>query len=66
MLGLQKDPRNNDMYWILGRDPIYEESEYELDYDVTQENKVAISPLKIDYNNYQMIETLENWLRKGK
>ena len=62
MLGTQSDPRNRTMYWILGRDPIYEIGKYDIDYHVTIENKVAISPLKIDFNNYEKIKTMRKWL----
>ena len=58
----QKDNRDKDIYWIGGYHPIYEESEYDLDYFVTKENKVAISPLKIDFNNYPKIHEMKNWL----
>ncbi|MCL2065114.1 MAG: 5'/3'-nucleotidase SurE [Candidatus Cloacimonetes bacterium] len=59
----QKDNREKDIYWIGGYNPIYEISDYELDYFATKENKVSISPLKIDLTNYKKMVDMENWLK---
>ena len=55
----QKDNRNKDIYWIGGYNPIFEQSKHEIDYYVTKEKKVSISPLKIDFNNYEKIKLME-------
>ena len=55
------DGRNREVFWISGADSIVETSKYEIDTYVIQENKVAISPLKIDYNNYEKIKIMEKW-----
>jgi 5'-nucleotidase len=64
MLTIQFDPRGREVYWIMGRDPVYEESQHELDYYVTLENKVSISPLKIDLNDYQKIKAMRSWVER--
>ena len=59
----QKDHRDKDIYWIGGYKPVYEESDYVLDYDATKANKVSISPLKIDYNSYDKMKDMEKWIK---
>ena len=62
----QKDHRDRDIYWIGGDNPVFEKSEFMLDADAVKENYISISPLKIDYNNYEKINTLSKWLENYK
>ncbi|MCL1827651.1 MAG: 5'/3'-nucleotidase SurE [Candidatus Cloacimonetes bacterium] len=59
-----KDGRGRDIIWISGSDPLIEISDYKIDYYVLLERKVAITPLKIDYNNYKKIKSMEKWVKK--
>ena len=57
------DGRNRVVYWIGGTVPTYEPSQYEQDFYVLQENKVSITPLKINFNQYEKIETMSRWIK---
>ena len=57
----QKDNRDNDIFWIGGYNPVFEDSVHELDYNVTKSIKVAISPLKIDLNSYEKMKIMQDW-----
>jgi 5'-nucleotidase len=68
IINIGTDGRKKNVYWIGGayEEQDYEESSGEVDYLVLKENKVAISPLKVDYNNYERIEAMRReWVRFG-
>jgi 5'-nucleotidase len=64
IINIGTDGRKKDVYWIGGayEDQDHEECEGEVDYLVVRENKVAISPLIVDYNNYEKIERMRGEL----
>jgi len=63
MLSSTVDQRNREIFWITGSDPIFEKSSYPIDAGAIKKNKVAISPLKIDFNNYEKINSLGDWAK---
>jgi 5'-nucleotidase len=56
-----QDGRNREVFWISGNNPVIEISDNPIDTYVLKENKVAISPLKIDYNSYDKIKQMISW-----
>jgi len=58
------DGRNKEVFWISGNNPLIESGEYDIDTYAVKSNKIAISPLKIDYNNYSKFDLLKNWLKE--
>ena len=60
----QNDPRGNDIFWLGGERPLIDKSNYEIDIHAIKENKVSISPLKIDSNDYKKIESLNDRMFK--
>ncbi|MCB5249633.1 MAG: 5'/3'-nucleotidase SurE [Candidatus Cloacimonadales bacterium] len=61
-----KDHRNRDIFWIGGDSPIWEEYNENIDGYLVKNAIVAISPLKVDYNDYQMHKTYIDFLEKNK
>ncbi|MBE9525406.1 MAG: 5'/3'-nucleotidase SurE [Proteobacteria bacterium] len=55
------DPRNRKVYWL---GPIGEEADagQGTDFFAIKHNQVSITPIKIDLTNYQMLESVEQWL----
>jgi 5'-nucleotidase len=53
-----KDHRNHDIFWLGGNQPIIENSDYEIDLHEIKNNKVTITPLKIDINDYSKLQEL--------
>ena len=62
ILHKDKDHRNRDIFWIGGDNPIYEKSDFCLDYEAIKNNEVSISPVKVDFSNKDKIDSLKNWL----
>jgi 5'-nucleotidase len=52
------DNRNKDIFWLGGESPMIDSSDYEIDSHAIRENKVSISPLRIDWNDYQKIKPM--------
>jgi len=65
MLSKTIDQRNREIFWITGERPVFEKSNYGLDIHAVKENKVSISPLKIDFNNSQKIKSMSQWLERN-
>lgn len=55
------DPRNRKVYWL---GPVGEEADAGAgtDFFAVKHNQVSITPIKIDLTNYQMLESVEQWL----
>ena len=58
------DHRGNNYFWLGGDKPIIDVSELDIDYYAIKENKVSITPLKIDLNDYAKIKTMCDWQKK--
>ncbi len=56
------DHRNREIFWIGGDNPIFEKSEHCLDFEAVKDDYVSISPVKIDFTNYDKLNKLETWL----
>jgi 5'-nucleotidase len=54
------DPRGKSYYWISGT-PVWKR-ERDTDYQAIRENRVSITPLTLDMNNYQIKNELKNIL----
>lgn len=57
-----EDHRKRTIYWIGGDNPIYEKSDYLLDFEAIKQNSVSISPVKVDFNNYDKFNKFEKWI----
>ena len=55
------DPRNRKVYWL---GPIGEEADAGpgTDFFALKQSQVSITPIKIDLTNYQMLESVSQWL----
>lgn len=55
------DPRNRKVYWLGS---IGEEADAGpgTDFFAIKQNQVSITPIKIDLTNYQMLQSVEQWL----
>jgi len=60
-----KDHRGGELFWLGGDNPLIDKSDYEVDGYVVKENKVAITPLKIDLNYYQKIKQMSAHLAEA-
>ena len=58
------DGRNRRVFWIGGTEPNFEYSKYELDFYVLENDRVAITPLKVNFNNYEKMQILTEWMNK--
>lgn len=58
-----KDPRGREVYWV---GPAGEEADAGegTDFYAIKQNKVAITPLKIDFTNYQLKDQLQDWVNQ--
>jgi len=65
ILHKSKDHRDNKLFWIGGNNPLIDKSDYEIDGYVIKENRVAITPLKVDFNHYQKIKQMSEHLAKN-
>jgi 5'-nucleotidase len=54
------DNRNKDIFWLGGESPMIDSSDYEIDSHAIIENKVSISPLRIDWNDYQKLKLMSD------
>jgi 5'-nucleotidase len=53
-----EDHRGNNIYWLGGDKPTIDKSDFEIDAYAIKENKVSISPIKIDLNDYEKINKM--------
>lgn len=53
------DPRGRSYYWIAGT-PTWED-EKETDYAAIQEGYASVTPLKMEYTNYDLLERMRTW-----
>jgi 5'-nucleotidase len=56
------DPRGREYYWIAGTPTWYAESDS--DYQAIQDGYVSVTPLKMDYTNYDLLESMRGWKLK--
>lgn len=61
-----QDHRKRDIYWIGGDHPIFDDTEEDIDGIAIANHYVSISPLKIDYNDYEKINEYELFLTSNK
>lgn len=61
----QKDPWGRDIYWYGKLGPELDAGEG-TDFNAINNNKVSITPLKIDMTAYDSIQTVTNWMEKIK
>ncbi len=61
-----KDHRSRDIFWIGGDDPVWDLYHEDIDGVAVENNFVAISPLKIDYNDNDMLASYQNFLINNK
>lgn len=55
------DPRNRKVYW-LGPIAKEEDAGPGTDFFALNQNKVSVTPIKIDLTNYEMLKSVEQWL----
>ncbi len=55
------DPRNRKVYWL---GPVGDEADAGpgTDFYALNNNRVSITPIKIDLTNYELLNSVENWL----
>ena len=57
------DPRGRTYYWIAGKPTWYADAE--TDYAAVRDGAVSVTPLRMDYTHYELLEQMKNWkLRK--
>ena len=61
----QQDPWGRDIYWYGKLGPELDAGEG-TDFHAINNNKVSITPLKIDMTAYDSIQTVSNWMEKIK
>lgn len=61
----QSDPWGRDIYWYGKLGPELDAGEG-TDFNAINNNKVSITPLKIDMTAYDSIQTVSNWMEKIK
>ena len=56
------DPRNRKVYWL---GPVGDEADAGpgTDFYALNNNRVSITPIKIDLTNYELLNSVENWLK---
>jgi 5'-nucleotidase len=57
----QVDPRGRTVYWV-GPPGAAEDAGLETDFYAINRNYASITPLKIDFTNYHVMEHLNNWV----
>jgi len=57
----QKDPRGKDIYWIGMAGPEQDAGEG-TDFYAINQNKVSITPIKIDLTHHEAIQDLKSWV----
>ncbi|HPY97325.1 MAG TPA: 5'/3'-nucleotidase SurE [Candidatus Cloacimonadota bacterium] len=62
----QKDHRNRKIIWIGGDTPIWENTGTDYDGYLVKNGFVALSPLKVDYNDYEAHQAYTDFLNKNK
>ncbi|MBD3841979.1 MAG: 5'/3'-nucleotidase SurE [Campylobacterales bacterium] len=56
-------PRGEEVYWIGLHPLIWQKVEGKsCDFEAIKQNKVSITPIKLDLTSYEDIQTLKNWL----
>ena len=53
------DPRGRSYYWIAGTPTWYDEED--TDHAAIQEGYASVTPLKMDYTNYDLLEQMRGW-----
>jgi 5'-nucleotidase len=53
------DPRGREYYWIAGT-PTWDD-EADSDYAAIQAGYASVTPLKMDYTHYELVETMRGW-----
>lgn len=61
-----KDHRSRDIFWIGGDDPVWDLYHEDIDGVAIEENYVSLSPLKIDFNDYEEISKYQSFLLNNK
>ena len=54
------DPRGKKYYWIGGSRLSWEKTE-DSDFSAIEEEKVSITPLRLDLTEYNALKTLQGW-----
>ncbi len=54
------DPQGSEYFWIGGEQPSYVK-EKGSDFDAIENNKVSITPLKMDFTDQQLLQVLSHW-----
>ncbi len=54
------DPRGKAYYWLSGNPPDYVR-EAGTDFSAVNNNKIAVTPLKFDFTNYEALEEIKKW-----
>jgi len=53
------DPRGRTYYWIAGTPTWYADAE--TDYAAVQAGHISVTPLRMDYTNYPLLEAMKTW-----
>lgn len=56
----RSDPRERPYYWNCGK-PIGHCNQKETDCSLLDEQKISVTPIKLDHTNYEAIEALKDW-----
>jgi len=59
----QTDPRGEPIYWI-GPPGLEQDGGPGTDFFAVNQGRVSITPMKVDFTHYQVIEPLEDWVKK--
>ncbi|MCX7120734.1 MAG: 5'/3'-nucleotidase SurE [Gammaproteobacteria bacterium] len=61
----QIDPRGHEIYWV-GPPGAEQDAGIGTDFYAIRQNKVSITPLRIDLTHYEAFDVLSNWVKKIK
>ena len=57
---IRKDPKGRTYYWLGGIKTNHND-EFRNDDLVVSENKIAVSPMKIDFNDFESVNNIKTW-----
>lgn len=58
------DPRGNEYYWIGLHPLVWKDDAGTSDFEAIKQNKVSITPIKLDLTSYDDINKLKKWMDK--
>ncbi len=58
----QKDHRGNDIHWIGGDNPVWEEAE-NIDADAIRNNYISITPIEFNFTKKESFDKIAEWLK---